>query len=132
MLKELKLLQQEVSTINKHRISHLKSQHNRLEKRIVKGPSKNYTTYSKGLQTRMKQHLKRVDKSLNVYEKVTRKKSGKYLANLLVNVGVLSVRLHVNVGVLSVRLHVNVGVLSVRLHVNVVVRSGKCLVNVGV
>ena len=77
MLKELKLLQQEVSTINRHRISHLKSQHNRLEKRIVKGPSKNYTTYSKGLQTRMKQRLKRVDKSLNVYEKATRKKSRK-------------------------------------------------------
>jgi hypothetical protein len=77
VLKELKLLQKEASLVNKHRISHLRSQHKRLEKRIEKGPSKNYTTYSKGLQTRMKQHLKRVDKSLNVYEKATRKKSRK-------------------------------------------------------
>ena len=77
MLKELKLLQQEVSTINKHRISHLKSQHKRLEKRIVKGLPVNYDKYKKNVKTRMKQRLKRVDKSLNVYEKATKKRSRK-------------------------------------------------------
>ncbi len=77
MLKELKLLQQEVSTINKHRISHLKSQHKRLEKRILKGLPVNYDKYKKNVKTRMKQHLKRVDKSLNVYEKATKKRSRK-------------------------------------------------------
>ena len=77
MLKELKLLQQEVSTINKHRISHLKSQHKRLQKRIVKGLPVNYDKYKKNVNTRMKQRLKRVDKSLNVYEKATKKRSRK-------------------------------------------------------
>ena len=77
MLKELKLLQQEVSTINRHRISHLKSQHKRLEKRIVKGLPVNYDKYKKNVNTRMKQRLKRVDKSLNVYEKATKKRSRK-------------------------------------------------------
>ena len=77
MLKELKLLQQEVSTINKHRISHLKSQHKRLEKRIVKGLPTSYDKYKKNVNTRMKQRLKRVDKSLNVYEKATKKRSRK-------------------------------------------------------
>jgi len=77
MLKELKLLQQEVSTINKHRISHLKSQHKRLEKRIVKGVPISYNKYKKNVNTRMKQRLKRVDKSLNVYEKATKKRSRK-------------------------------------------------------
>ena len=77
MLKELKLLHQEVSTINRHRISHLKSQHKRLEKRIVKGLPVNYDKYKKNVNTRMKQRLKRVDKSLNVYEKVTKKRSRK-------------------------------------------------------
>jgi hypothetical protein len=77
MLKELKLLQQEVSTINRHRISHLKSQHKRLEKRIEKGLPVNYDKYKKNVNTRMKQRLKRVDKSLNVYEKATKKRSRK-------------------------------------------------------
>lgn len=77
MLKELKLLQQEVSTINRHRISHLKSQHKRLEKRIVKGLPTSYDKYKKNVNTRMKQRLKRVDKSLNVYEKATKKRSRK-------------------------------------------------------
>ena len=77
MLKELKLLQQEVSTINRHRISHLKSQHKRLEKRIEKGLPTSYDKYKKTVNTRMKQRLKRVDKSLNVYEKATRKRSRK-------------------------------------------------------
>ena len=77
MLKELKLLQQEVSTINRHIISHLKSQHKRLEKRIEKGLPTSYDKYKKNVNTRMKQHLKRVDKSLNVYEKATKKRSRK-------------------------------------------------------
>jgi hypothetical protein len=77
MLQELKLLQQEVSTINKHRISHLKSEHKRLEKRIEKGLPTSYDKYKKTANTRMKQRLKRVDKSLNVYEKATKKRSRK-------------------------------------------------------
>ena len=77
MLKELKLLQQEVSTINKHRISHLKSEHKRLEKRIEKGLPTSYDKYKKTVNTRMKQRLKRVDKSLKVYEKATKKRSRK-------------------------------------------------------
>jgi len=77
MLKELKLLQQEVSTINKHRISHLKSEHKRLEKIIERGLPTSYDKYKKTVNTRMKQRLKRVDKSLKVYEKATKKRSRK-------------------------------------------------------
>jgi len=77
MLQELKLLQQEMSTINKHRISHLKSEHKRLEKRIEKGLPTSYDKYKKTVNTRMKQRLKRVDKSLKVYEKATKKRSRK-------------------------------------------------------
>ena len=77
ILQKLKEIDREFKSMERFRLSMVKSRKKRIMKRIKKGEPADYKGYKKELTARVKTHLSRVNKSIKAYSKMLKKKSRK-------------------------------------------------------
>jgi hypothetical protein len=77
ILQKLNEIDREFKSMERFRLSMVKSRKTRIMKRIKKGEPADYKGYKKELTARVKTHLSRVNKSIKAYSKILKKKSRK-------------------------------------------------------
>jgi hypothetical protein len=77
ILQKLNEIDREFKSMERFRLSMVKSRKTRIMKRIKKGEPADYKGYKKELTARVKTHLTRVNKSIKAYSKILKKKSRK-------------------------------------------------------
>ena len=79
ILQKLKEIDREFKSMERFRLTMVKSRKARIMKRIKKGEPADYEGYKKELTARVKTHLTRINKSIKSYSKILKKKSRKPL-----------------------------------------------------